>query len=237
MPAGSLEFWQQRLSEHEIEVRGPEKRFGDDVLLFSDFDGLPLELIAGPDLSNATAPWTGNGIDEAHAIRCMHSVSLAVEGYERTGGMMTAQLGFEASDQAGNRFRYEVDGGGPGRTVDIVCDPYAPMGRMGMGAIHHIAWRTADDHSQIEFLKSLSDAGFQVTPVRNRQYFKSIYMREPGGVLFEIATDGPGFTVDESLEELGTNLKLPPWVEKDVGAIEAQLAPLEKPSTAGRKTA
>jgi len=164
-----------------------------------------------------------------HAIRGFHTASLSLAGYERTAGLLTQTLGFRATGEEHNRFRFVIGDGAPGTIVDLVCEPGRMRGNMGVGVVHHIAFLVPNDEAQLALRRRIVDAGHDVTPVLDRNYFHSIYFREPGGVLFEIATDPPGFAIDESVEELGSRLQLPPWLESDRGEIEAQLAPLTVP--------
>jgi glyoxalase family protein len=226
VPAGSLPQWQERLNERGIPFEGPVARFDDEVLFLRDPDGLQLELVANDD---PRPPWEGGPLPAAMAIRGFHSAALSEEGYERTAQLLTATMGLRPLGSAGNRFRFEAGAGGPGAIVDVLCQPDSPHGSVGAGAVHHIAWRTRDDEEQLAWRADLVRAGYNVSPVLDRQYFHSIYFREEGGVLFEIATDPPGFTADEPLEQLGTTLKLPPWLERARTQIEALVRPLRLP--------
>lgn len=223
IPKGSLAFWRQRLTVAD----GPFERFGQPAISFADADGLRLELIETAATDPARA-WTGSSVPAEYAIRGFHSATLSETGYQRTATLLTEQMGFRLIGQEQNRFRYEVDDGGASKTVDVVCAPDGHEGRIAAGTVHHIAWRTADDAQQGEWLAEVSRLGYNVSPVMDRVYFHSIYFREPGGILFEIATDSPGFTVDEPLEKLGSSLALPPWLEPQRARIEAALQPLER---------
>ena len=172
---------------------------------------------------------------EEYAIRGFSSITMAETHQERTAKMLTDVLGFRLLQQEGNRFRYEVGNGGPGARVDVLSLPDQPHGRIAVGTVHHVAWRTADDEHQLKWRQHLLENGNDVTTVRDRQYFHSIYFNEPGGVLFEIATDPPGFSIDEPVEQLGTQLKLPPWLEPRRSQIENVLPPIHVPEgNAGR---
>ncbi len=163
-----------------------------------------------------------------HAVRGFHSVSAALEGYERSARLLTESFGYRLIDESGNRFRFaSPDDSAPGRIIDLLCLPDTGMGRVAAGSVHHIAFRAKDDAEQLQWRKHLVDLGYNVTPVMDRVYFHSIYFREPGGVLFEIATEPPGFTLDEQLEELGTHLRLPPWLESARSEIEQILPPIQ----------
>lgn len=167
-----------------------------------------------------------------HAIRGFYSVTLAVEGYERTSSVLTKQLGFQSTREEGSQFRYELVGNGkgnsdnnegPGSIVDVLCLPYSPPGYMGVGTVHHVAWRPPTDKQQIVLRREVIKHGLNATPVIDRVYFHSVYFCEPGGVLFEIATNTPGLAIDEKLEELGNRLMLPPWLEPDRRSLEKLL--------------
>jgi glyoxalase family protein len=221
----ALEFWAKRLAEQGIGFEGPFSRFGENVITFSDPDGLQLELIAGASV-NPERIWQAGPIPSEHAIHGFHSATLAEEGYERTASLLTDTLGLRLIQQAGNRFRYSSGAGEPGSVVDVICSPDGSSGRVAVGTVHHIAWRTADDQQQSDWHREIAQRGYNISPVMDRKYFHSIYFREPGGVLFEIATDPPGFTVDEPMEKLGTRLVLPDWLERHRSQLEANLPPL-----------
>jgi glyoxalase family protein len=227
IPQDSLAFWRERLAAKSIVVSDPFERFGQQVLSFADSDGLRLELVETAATDPARA-WTGGRVPAEFAIRGFHSATLSETGYQRTAALLTEQMAFRLTGQEQNRFRYEIAGGGPGQTVDVICAPDAPEGRVAAGTVHHIAWRTPDDAQQREWLAEITRLAYNVSPVMDRVYFHSIYFREPGGILFEIATDSPGFAIDESLEQLGAGLKLPPWLEAQRARIEAALPPIER---------
>lgn len=227
VPDGSFGFWTQHLKKHDVEFKGPFSRLDEEGLILYDPDGLELELVSS---ANDPRPAWGKGaVPEQYAIRGFYHVALAEERYERTAGLLTETLGFRKVTESGSRFRYEVAGGGPGAMVDIVCEPDAAPGRMGVGAVHHIAWRTSDQENQLTLRQQLVDLSYNVTPVIDRNYFHSIYFKEPGQILFEIATDPPGFTIDEDIGTLGTSLKLPPWLENNRPEIEQALPPIAVP--------
>ncbi len=201
------------------------KRFDNELITIADDDGLRIELVAS-DLDSETV-WDGGGIPAEHAIRGFHSVTLSEEGFERTAELLTATMEFHPGPEDGNRFRFKTGDRAFGSFVDLLCLPAGQRGRQGAGTVHHIAWRTPDDARQREWRTRLAAAGLDVTPVMDRQYFRSIYFREPGGVLFEIATDPPGFAVDEHVDSLGQSLRLPNWYEPVRPQIEAALPPLD----------
>ncbi len=230
IPESSLDYWGERLERGGAAVDGLETRFGERVLTFSDPDGLKLELVAHAGASGWSS-WSEGPVPAEHAIRGFHSATLAEEGYERTAMLLMESFGLRLVGETGNRFRYEVGGDSPGGVIDLVCAPDTAVGRMGAGTVHHIAWRVSDEAQQLEWRSEIANLGLNVTPVLDRQYFRSIYFREPGGVLFEIATDPPGFTADEALASLGGELKLPPWLESTRRTIEKHLPPVRLPET------
>ena len=227
----SLGFWQKRLAAYGIPTSKTESRFGVDVLPFQDPDGMALELIVSDDHSLIQF-WEDGPVPAERALRGFHGVTLWLAEAEQTGTLLTEQMGYALVGQEGNRWRFR-GAGNMGPYVDILVDPNRPHGRMGAGSVHHVAFRTTDDAEQLEYQQALAMAGFGVTEVRDRQYFHSIYFRSPGGVLFEIATDAPGFYIDEPIETLGQSLKLPPWLEPHRQKIEDVLPtftikPIEK---------
>jgi glyoxalase family protein len=235
VPAGSLDFWRRRLAGEGIVVDDPHRRFDEEVLTFLDPDGLKLELVEDPGAAGRP-PWADGPLPDRHAVRGFHSVTLAERRLAATADLLTAGLGFRPAGEEGRRFRFAAGGtaaGEAGSRVDLVVSPEEPPGRVAAGTVHHVAWRTADDAAQLAWRADLLARGLGVTPVQERQYFRSIYFREPGGVLFEIATDGPGFTLDEPAAELGSALRLPPWLEPRRDRIAAALPPLAAPAPAG----
>ncbi|MGH9379513.1 MAG: ring-cleaving dioxygenase [Thermoanaerobaculia bacterium] len=226
VPEGSLGFWKERLAGAGITVEETGERLEEEVLTLLDLDGLKLELVAHAGAAERPA-WEGGGVPAEHAIRGVYAVTLSEQGYETTAALLSEVMGFALVAESGNRYRFDVGQGGAGARLDILCTPDAPHGRIAAGSVHHVAFRVADDEAQEGWRVRLAGAGRNVTPVLDRQYFKSIYFREPGGVLFELATDPPGFTHDEPLESLGSALKLPPWLEPHRQRIEDTLPPLE----------
>ncbi|MDE2996763.1 MAG: ring-cleaving dioxygenase [Bacteroidota bacterium] len=223
----SLNWWRERLRAHDVTVFEPGKRFGEEVLQFEDPDGMTVEIVGTNDPSTIRH-WQEGPIPEDHALRGFHSVTLLLERVEGTSEVLTDQLGYVLHGQEGDRYRYRGASDDRGLYIDLEIRPGTGRGTFGAGSIHHIAFRTVDDDEQIEYLHALRGAGLQVTPVQDRQYFHSIYFREPGGVLFEVATDAPGFTLDETVESLGTALKLPAWYERMRQQIEARLPAIER---------
>jgi catechol 2,3-dioxygenase-like lactoylglutathione lyase family enzyme len=226
-PAGSLDFWSERLREHRVEMQPRVNRFGEPAFGFVDPDGLNLEIVATA-APGGSVP-AGSPVPAASAIRGFYGVTLSEEGYENTAQLLTEVMGFRAGGSEENRFRYRAGAGEFASVVDLLCAPDARRGGMGAGVVHHVAFRTPDDAQQQAWRSEIARLRFNVTPVMDRQYFHSIYFREPGGVLFEIATDPPGFTLDEAPDQLGTNLRLPPWLEEQRAAIEQVLPPLRLP--------
>jgi len=225
IPSGSLAFWQERLARLKVTTFPVETRFGDQVLPFQDHDGLRLELVATSE--NDPRPATpSTEIPAEHAIRGFHSSTLALNETGATVAVLEQQMGYRLLSSSGHRARYTVAEGGPGTYVDLLTDPAVPRGLNGAGTIHHVAFRTPDDTAQVTARQVLLEGALQVSPVIDRAYFKSIYYREPGGVLFEIATDQPGFAIDEPVETLGTKLSLPPHLEPYRTEIEASLPKL-----------
>jgi catechol 2,3-dioxygenase-like lactoylglutathione lyase family enzyme len=212
-----------------VSFDGPEERFGEPVLSFADPDGLPLELVARGGQGAARVPWAEGPVPVEHALRGFAGATLCLGGYERTAALLTETMGLRKVAEEGSRFRFQVGEGSAAAMIDLLCQPEGEPGRMGIGAVHHIAWRTPAAAAQEAWRRALAAAGLDVTPVLDRNYFTSIYFREPGGVLFEIATDEPGFTVDEPADELGTHLELPPWLEPRRERLEAKLPELRLP--------
>ncbi|HTW94504.1 MAG TPA: ring-cleaving dioxygenase [Tepidisphaeraceae bacterium] len=228
VPAGSLEFWKKRLEERQWKATLGGERFGERVLELADPDGMQLELVASSNMGGR--PWKTQGIAAEQAIRGFHSVSLVEEGYEKTAKLLTDFMRFREVGSDRNRFRYQATSGdGFASIVDVLCTPAGRVGSLGAGVVHHVAFRTPDDAQQEEWHRALGVAGYNVSPVMDRCYFHSIYYREPGGVLFEIATENPGFTADETAAELGTKLKLPSWLEKYRPQIERVLPAVKLP--------
>jgi glyoxalase family protein len=226
VPEGSLNYWEQRLLSASIPVERSGKRFDEEILTFADPDGLRLELVAHSKADAAARPWKDASVPVEHAIRGFYSVTLCEQGYEATAGVLET-MGFRKTGEQGNRFRFDVGEGGAGARVDVLCASEAAYGSIAVGTVHHVAWRVADDNSQLSWRKVLVGKHLNVTPIIDRCYFHSIYFREPGGVLFELATDPPGFTADEPVDKLGESLKLPPWLESSRKRIERVLPPIQ----------
>ncbi len=222
VPAGSLPFWKKRFAELKVESASIENRFNDAVLPFFDTDGLRLELVATAE-TDSRPPAPSKEVPADKAIRGFHSSTLGLTDPAATATVLTGSMGYRQIASAGHRTRYAGGPGGPGTFVDLLIDPALPRGLNGAGTIHHVAFRVPDDATQKAAREALLESGLQVSPVIDRAYFKSIYYREPGGVLFEIATDRPGFAIDEPVETLGSRLSLPPHLEPHRAEIEAAL--------------
>jgi glyoxalase family protein len=227
IPEASLDFWEQRLLSAGVPAERADDRFGEPVLSFGDPDGMRVEMIGTNETHDYKVPRT-SGVPQEHVIRGFHGVTLCEAGFELTGRLLE-KMGFRNAAQEQNRIRFVADGLGPGRFIDVRVQPQLIYGNMGAGTIHHIAFRASDDPAQLEWRQVLAGMSLNVTPVLDRCYFHSIYFREPGGVLFEVATDNPGFMIDEPAESLGGDLKLPPWLEKNRAAIERALPPITMP--------
>jgi glyoxalase family protein len=225
----SIGYWLEHLKAHRVSAQQAPTRFGEEVIRFTDPDGLLLELVSSAH-ELEVQPWLESTVPAKHSIRGLHSVSAALEGYERTAKLLTDTLGYQLLQEMGNRFRFAApDEPGPGRTIDLLCMPDRQPGRVAAGSVHHIAFRAHDDQEQLQWRDHLVEQGYNVSPVMDRIYFRSIYFREPGGILFEIATDAPGFTQDEAVEELGSKLRLPPWLERVRTQLEEILPPIAVP--------
>ena len=234
VPQGSLDFWVAQLTASRIQFERPAPRcaYGKaaaDMLRFTDPDGIQIELIAHDD-AETFHPLTGATIPGKHAIRGFFGVTLGLVSAALTEKVLAA-MGFVRIAEQGSRICLAAPGNGLGSRLDIVAATSA-RGRMGAGTIHHIAFRNADDTSQLAWRAHLGAQGLPVTPVMDRTYFHSVYFREPGGVLFELATDPPGFTLDEPVETLGEALQLPEWLELQRVVIEQRLPPLASVRTA-----
>ena len=230
VPEGSLGYWQRRFVEHHVRFEPPVRRWDEEALVFYDPDGLQLELVAHPG-AEERAGWSHGPLPLEVATRGFYSVTLALRESTRTAQLLTDTMEFQKLREEGNRARYAAGEQGAARTVDILTLPQAPRGAVGVGSVHHIAWRTPTDAQQQAWKEFLEQQRHHVSPIMDRQYFHSIYFREPGGVLFEIATDLPGFTADEPLERLGTSLRLPEWLEPQRDKIQQSLSPLTLPKT------
>lgn len=233
VPAASLDYWAGRLGELGVGA-SRSSRFESDVISFRDPEQFQLELV-GEASDDRWVPWPDGPVDPAHAIRGFHSVGLAVSDAAPTSDFLAGTMGFREVGHEGRRARLATGSGGPASIVEVLEEPGAPPGEEAVGTVHHVAWRADDDAHEVAWRAALLEAGRNVTPVIDRKYFHSIYFREPGGVLFEIATEGPGFTVDEAPEALGSALQLPPQYEGRREDLKFNLPPITVPVTAGRR--
>jgi glyoxalase family protein len=232
IPPGSAGYWLERLKAAHVSAERTPKRFGEEVLRFADPDGTPIELIESAQ-GDAGAPWNESPIPAEHAIRGFHSVSLRLRSLEKTAQLITDTFGYRFVEGTGTRLRFASPGeSGIGKTIDLISAPDMSPASIAIGSVHHIAFRVPSDEQEINWREKLIGQGYQVSPVMDRTYFHSIYFREPGGVLFEMATDTPGFTQDESVDDLGANLRLPTWLEPARPRIEKVLPKITVPGRA-----
>jgi glyoxalase family protein len=229
VPHASLDFWRTRLTTHTVPIVAEGVRFGEEFLAVHDPSGLEIELVG--TAHDQREPWTSEGIGPAAAIRGVHSVAMVHRDPRPSVEFLTGVLGFEVAGEIAGRTRVSVNGSAPGRFMELIHAPDAPPGRNGLGTVHHVAMAIGDPSEQVRIREELVRRGFNVTEIRDRQYFQSIYFREPGGVLYEIATVQPGFTVDEDPAHLGCGLKLPPWEEPNRAEIETALPAIRLPSS------
>jgi len=229
IPPRSLGYWIERLIRYQVQYELPQTRFDEErVIALKDPDGLLLELVAHPS-AESLPPAIGGQVEPEHSIRGLHSVTLWEDGHELTSRLLIDSLGFRMTREQGSIYRFRARDGAPGSIVDVRLVPGLWAGVTGAGAVHHVALRARSDAEQVALRGALATLGSNVTPPLDRQYFRSVYFREPGGVLLEIATDGPGFTVDEPMDTLGLALKLPPWLEDRRFEIEALLPDVQLP--------
>jgi glyoxalase family protein len=222
IPSTSLEYWQEWLSSQGLLLE-QSKRFEEQVLTFPDPDGMKVEIVAHADATQPNAP-RFSSVPPEHAIRGFFGVTLLEQEETETASILNL-MGFKKIGAEGKRMRYSAEGRALGNHIDLIVDPAAKFGRAGAGSVHHIAFRAKDDAAQKEWREILAKH-LQVTPVLDRTYFHSIYFREPGGVLFELATDPPGFALDEPIESLGEELRIPQWLESKRSYIEQKLVPI-----------
>jgi len=232
----SVDYWTDRLADHGVTVERHE-RFGETVLRFADPDGIGLELVAGEDAADSPAePWPDSDVPAEHQLRGFHSVTLAVADVGPTAEILTGVLGYEREteieEDGQRRVRFRTQAGGPGSVVDLVATD-ASRGQTGVGTVHHVAFAAESVAEQEQYVDAYADHGLAATDPIDRTYFTAIYCREPGGVLFEIATTGPGFDSDESVEELGSRLTLPEWLEGERTEIEASLPDFDPAAVPG----
>ncbi|MCD0472724.1 ring-cleaving dioxygenase [Flavobacterium sp. JAS] len=222
VPKGSLDFWQKRFEQYNVIYNKPAEKFGEKYLTFLDPDGLKLELIESKTDDNRK-PWETDEVKADVATRGFHNITLTLNSIKATAAILTEIFGYKLIAQDVNRYRYATDAVENAAIVDLVELADEKRGLNANGTVHHVAFRVQNDEILMHFREKIETYGLSITPQIDRNYFHSLYFREPGGVLFEIATENPGFMVDESLEELGKNLKLPEQYESDRAAIEAHL--------------
>ena len=223
VPLSSLDYWMQRLSDEKLLVEQSGKRFNEEVLTFADPDGMKIEIVGHAGAHPGDAP-RFSSVPPEHAIRGFFGVSLYEHREQATAAILNV-MGFHKIAEEGNRLRFAAEGNALGNHIDLLIDPKGSYGRAGAGSVHHIAFRAKDDAAQLEWRKEIAKH-LDVTPVLDRTYFHSIYFREPGGVLFELATDPPGFALDEPVESLGEELRIPEWLESRREYIEKTLVPI-----------
>ena len=233
IPEDSLGYWTERLVQHGVRFGRPERRLDETVLSVLDPDGLAIELVTRPgggESGGEVEPWVGSPVPRDHAMRGISGVTLSEGTAKETGDLLTGFLGFDrAAEGDGGRARYAAGAS----FADVLDRPGERMGRVAVGSVHHVAWRAPDEETHKEWREEIAARGFNVTQILDRNYFRALYFREPGGVLFEIATDPPGFAVDEDPGHLGESLMLPPWLEGDRERIERALPPIKLPHERG----
>lgn len=224
VPNDSIDFWRDHFKKHDVEIMDEVDRFGDQGMRVKDIEGMMIEVVESEGI-DPIKPKETDGIPNKYGIRGFYGTTLSLADIGRTAELLQ-EFGWKKSGEESNTTRFLSE---PENHLGAVIDLKEEnlSGRFGRGSVHHIAFRVPDDNTQLAWRDKLKKLGFNPTPVQDRQYFRSVYFREPGGVLFEIATDIPGFTKDEALENLGTDLKLPPWFEKHREEIENKLVPLE----------
>lgn len=224
IPEGSIDFWIKRFEDNNVIYNKPAEKFGEKYLTFLDPDGLKLELTEVS--TDSRTPWETDEVKGAVATRGFHHITLTLKDKEATAYILTNVFGYQLVKNEGNRYRYATDAVTEASIIDIVEIPSENRGFNANGTVHHVAFRVKDDEALMEFRDKIVKMGLSITPQIDRNYFHSLYFREPGGVLFEIATENPGFTVDEPLAELGQNLKLPAQYESQRAEIENHLVKL-----------
>jgi glyoxalase family protein len=242
IPPDSVDYWLARFKAHNVSASLLPERFGEEVIHFADPDGLQLELIASASFPHGEASpgdevrsWVTSPVPGEHAIRGLHSVAAALSSTEATAKLLTETFQYRLIQEARDRSRFAADSEtGIGKWIDLLGLSAAHPARIAGGSVHHIAFRVPDQAEQNAWREKLSGLGYHVSPVMDRTYFRSIYFREPGGILFEIATDPPGFATDEPIGELGTHLCLPPWLERARPQIEENLPKIIFPPKAAK---
>lgn len=228
VPAGSIGWWKAHFAALGFDSTISTENSAEERLSLTDPDGLQLDLVAS-SIADPRNPWDSASVPAEFAVRGQHSSVLTVNDPVGTSAVLINELGLRLVSEQGNRLRFAAGDEVAGRIVDVIADPRAQHGLTAGGTVHHIAFRVPDGQTQLVWRQQLVDHGYEVTEVLDRQYFTSIYFREPGGVLFEVATDTPGFDIDEPLLELGRSLKLPPWLEPSRDEIEHAVIPVILP--------
>lgn len=226
VPEGSFDFWIKRFEEHNVSFKQPAEKFGEQYIAVQDPDGLQLELVI-PKNGDSRQPWETNEVKANVATRGFHSVTLTLRSVKQTAEVLTELLGYKLLEQNGNHHRYITDAIDNAAIIDLIEEPNANRGDGGAGTNHHIAFRVKDEETLMKFREKIASRGLNITDKIDRNYFYSLYFREPGGVLFEIATDNPGFAIDEPVDKLGSSLLLPPQYEPHRARIEAVLPKLD----------
>ena len=234
IPSASLGFWIGRLLSHNIKYNGPTRRFDEQVLSLTDPDGMLLELVATSRVAGIS-PWGDGPVAPEHAIRGLHGATLWEDGDTGTADFLVRTLGFEAAGEEAGLAQFQSSGAGLSTVVHLRRAAGFWRGAEGVGTVHHVAFRAASEQAQLRERAVIESQGIEITPVIDRQYFRSVYFREPGGVLFELATDGPGFTIDQPASELGARLMLPPPYEARRAEIEDRLPALRLPRPSVRQ--
>jgi len=224
----SLGYWQERLTKNEVEVGNLETRFAEKVLPFKDPHGLQLAVVETDDAREFVA-WNESAVPPEYQLRGMHAVRLWERDLKPTEILLTQVMGFAPVGVEDGWHRYGVEGGTSGKIIELKELPQERRGQWGTGGVHHVAWRMKDSAEEMELRDSIVQAGLWPTEQIDRFWFKSVYFKEPGGALFELATDGPGFARDEKMEHLGEQLILPPWLEPQRQSLEVALPRLEMP--------
>lgn len=226
IPLTAIDYWMQRLDHFKVTYKHPQERFGgiEVIIYLEDPDGMGIELIFNEtDLRSACS---NGAVPEEYSIKGIHHVELWLESFERTAALLTTQMEHTLIRESANRFRFGVEDT-PGKFVDLLCTPDVLKGLEGRGMVHHVAFSTPDVDTQWELMHNLEIFGIAHTGIKDRKYFRSVYFKEPGGIIFEIATAKPGFTVDETPESLGKSLQLPPWFEEKRRHLDETLPSFE----------
>jgi glyoxalase family protein len=222
VPEGSLPFWEERFKKYHIRQQPATERFGESLLSFQDPDGLHIDLIV-PEKRDSRIPWETDEVKTDAATRGFYNATLTLKDIKATAEILTDVFGYTMLKQEGRRYRFTTHTPDDASVIDLLEAPELPRGYNAAGTIHHIAFRVKDEGLQMGLREMIAGRGLNPTPKINRDYFYSVYFREPGGILFELATDNPGFTIDEPLAELGSHLKLPKQFESSREQIEKTL--------------